>query len=280
MNVDLDCAQAQSQAAFVQRKALMLFERICKLNLDDGRSVQDALVDGLQGPSLPSINLRMIGQLLCLSRLEQAWLETAYLWTCSGQALPDLQIVGEAMRWRMLAGVLDQRPSPDVKVWINASQRLRGLGLIVPRRYRSDSTCLMGDNLRCYPDVIELLTVRHSSHAHLLNRLLQPRLDVYEDDLLFGSAQELDYFVNPQPEIRDCYRQYRANKPLTVTHLMACLAWWCEWPVEVNDLKELAGRIHLPEIRAAIQTAARLACQQQRVMTTFDLLKALYAAAA
>jgi hypothetical protein len=280
MNDDPDDARDQTQAAFVQCKALMLFERICKLNLGTGRSVRDTLVDGLQGTCWVSVNLRMIGQLLSLSRPEQAWLETAYVWSCSGQALPNVKIADEAMRWRMLAGVLDQQPSPDVNAWINASQRLRALGLLAPRCYRSDSTHWMGDDLRCCPNVIEVLGACHLSHAHLLNRLLQPQLDVYEDGLLFGGAQHLAYFVNPPPAVADCYRRYRANKPLTVTHLLACLDWWCDWPADANDVKQLAGRIHLPEIRAAIQTAARIACQQQRAITTFDLLKALYAAAA
>ncbi|MBS7809229.1 hypothetical protein [Variovorax sp. PCZ-1] len=278
-NVNL--AQYQSHAAFISIKAMALIERTRRLKYDGRQDIMGMLAATAHTPCATRINLRMVGQLLNLTELERAWLETAYIWSRSGLALPDVRIIDEAMRWRILGGVLDQSSSSDEMAWIKAAQRLRGLGLVAPRRHRPDGMHWLSDDLMCYSAVIEVLEKRHASHAHLLNELLQPRLDVAEEDFLFGGEREPVFLAHVPPVIEDSYRRYRANKSLCVTHLMALIPWWCDWTAfDVQDLLWLSGRVHLPEIRAAIQTAMRIACQGQRVLTGFDLLKELYAVAA
>jgi hypothetical protein len=281
MTDNANLVYSQSHAAFISIKAMALIERMRRLNINDGHESISMLDATAHTPCATRINLRMAGQLLNLTELERAWFETAYVWSRSGLALPDVEIVDEAMRWHTLIGLLDQSPSPDEKAWINAAQRLRGLGLVAPRRYWPDGKNWLSDDLMCYPAVIKVLEKRHMSHAHFLNELLQPRLDVVEEDLLFGGEREPIYLAHLPPVIEDGYRRYRASKPLCVVHLLALMQWWCDWVAfDVQDLLWLAGRVHLPEIRAAIQTATRIACQEQRVLTGFDLLKELYAVAA
>ncbi|MBS7809241.1 hypothetical protein [Variovorax sp. PCZ-1] len=281
MTDNVNLAYSQSQAAFISSKAMALIERMRRLNFHDGHDSIDMHAARAETPCATSTNLRMVGQLLNFTELEKAWLETAYGWSRSGLALPDVKVTDEAMRWHTLGGVLDQRSAPNGKAWIEAAQRLRGLGLLMPCRYRPYGERWLSDDLMCYPAVIAVLEKRHLSHAHFLNDLLQPRLDVEEADLLFGGEHEPIDLAHVPPVIEDSYRRYRTNTPLCVTHLMALMQWWCDWTVfDVQDLLWLVGRVQLPEIRAAIQTASRIACQGQRALTGFDLLKELYAVAA
>lgn len=274
-------APSRSKAAFISSKAMVLIERMRMLNFDDGQDIMDVLASRTQIFCATRLNLRMVCQLLNFSDLEKAWFETAYVWSRSGLALPDVEVTDAAMRWHILAGVVDQPSSSDGKAWINAAQRLRGLGLLMPRRYRLDGEHWLSDDLICHTSVIAVLEKSHLSHAHLLNELLQPWLDVAEEDLLFGGESETGLLVSVPPVIEHSYRLYRANKPLCLVHLMALMDWWCDWTAfDVQNLLWLVGRVHLPEIRAAIQTATRIACQEQRELTGFDLLKELYAVAA
>jgi hypothetical protein len=293
---NINHASLHAHGTYVHSKAQALIERIRRLNLPDGRDFAKVLAQAAK-PSVVRINLRTIAQLLHLTELEKAWLETAYVWTLSGLALPDIQIDDEAMRWHVLAGVLDQPRLPTDPAWSTALRRLRSLALIAPRRFRSNSDQWIGDDLRCYPRVIRAISTKHASHAHLLNDLLLPNLDLNDEELLFSHWSETVYLVTPPPLVDDAYQRYRVDKPLTAAHLVALLEWWCDCPVEhakdtsaqhgndaktainVNDLKHLAGHLNLLNMRSAIQAATRSACILQKPMTVFDLLKALYEAA-
>lgn len=290
-------ASVHAHAAYVHCKAQALNERIRRLILPDGRDISEVLAKQAAQPSVVRINLRNIAQLLNLTEIESGWLETAFAWTLSGLALPDIQIEDEQARWHLLAGVLDQQAAPSDCAWPDASRCLRGLALIAPRCYRSNSIQWVSDDLMCYPNVIRAISTKHTSHAHLLNELLLPHLDLNDDELLFSHWSETGYLVTPPPLVDDAYQRYRVDKPLTAAHLVALLEWWCDWPVEragdtnaqsvidtktainANDLKQLAGHLSLLNMRSAIQAATRSACILQKPMTAFDLLKALYEAA-
>lgn len=297
MNEYSGSASVHAQSAYVQSKAQALNERIRRITLPDGHDIAEVLAKQAANPSVVRINLRTIAQLLNLTELELGWLETAYVWTLSGLALPDIQIVDEAARWHLLAGILDQPVAPTDPAWPAASLRLRSLALIAPRCYRSNSIQWISDDLMCYPSVVRAISTKHASHAHLLNELLLPSLDLNDDELLFSHWSETGYLVAPPPLVDDAYQRYRVDKPLTAAHLVALLRWWCDWPVErageingqrdndakvainANDLKQLAGHLSLLNMRSAIQAATRSACILQKPLTAFDLLKALYEAA-
>jgi hypothetical protein len=294
---NINHASVHAHAAYVQVKAQTLNERIRRLSLHNGSDIAEVLAKQVAKPSVVKINLRNIAQLLHLTEREKAWLETAYVWTLSGLALPDLEIEDDAIRWHLLAGVLDQPVSPANPAWPDASHRLRSLALIAPRCYRSNSTHWLSDDLRCYPSVIRAISSKHASHAHLLNNLLLPSLDLSDDELLFSHWSETVYLVTPLPLVDDAYQRDRSDRPMTATHLVALLNWWCDWPVEgagdadaqrntdaktainANDLRQLAGHLNLLNMRSAIQAATRSACILQKPLTAFDLLKALYEAA-
>jgi hypothetical protein len=294
---NINHAAVHTHAAYVHCKAQALSERIRRFSLSDGRDFAEVLAKQAAKPSVVRINLRTIAQLLHLNELEKAWLELSYVWTLSGLALPDIRIENEVARWNALAGILDLPVSPKDQAWPNASRRLRSLALIAPRCYRSDSTKWVSDHLRCYPSVIRAISSKHASHAHLLNELLLPHLDLSDDELLFSHRSETVYLVTPPPLVDDAYQRYQVDKPLTAAHLVALLEWWCDWPVErageingqrdndakvvinANDLKQLAGHLSLLNMRSAIQAATRSACFLHQPLTAFDLLKALYEAA-
>lgn len=297
MTDNINHASLHAHAAYVHSKAQALTERIRRLTLPDGRDIAEVLAKQAAKPSVVRINLRTITQLLHLQEIESAWLETAFFWTLSGLALPDVQIEDDAMRWHLLAGVLDQPVASSDPAWPAASRRLRSLALIAPRCYRSDSNQWISDDLMCYPGVIRAISTKHASHAHLINDLLLPSLDLNDDELLFSHWSETVYLVRSPPLVDDAYQRYRVDKPLTVAHLVALLRWWCDWPasravdtnaqrdndakvaINANDLKQLAGHLNLLNMRSAIQAATRSACFLQKPLTAFDLLKALYEAA-
>lgn len=294
---NINHASVHAHAAYVHSKAKALNERIRRLKLPDGRDIAEVLAKDAAKPSVIRINLRTIAQLLNLTEIERGWLETAFAWTLSGLALPDIRIEDKLGRWHLLAGLLDLPVLPTDRAWLTASRRLRSLALIAPRCYRSDSTQWISDDLRCYPSVIKAISTKHASHAHLLNDLLMPHLDLNDDELLFSHWSETVYIVTPPPLVDDAYQRYRVDKPLTAAHLVALLEWWCDWPVQragdtnaqrdndakvainANDLKQLAGHLNLLNMRSAIQAATRSACILQKPLTAFDLLKALYEAA-
>ncbi len=280
MHTTANFTVSEIQAAFVQRKALLLIERLQGLNSQLGFDPVYEIMKKAEQPCAVRINLRMINQLLQLNEIECAWLETAYIWTKSGCALPDVPLKDEGMRWQALGGLLNQQVKPKANAeWISASQRLRGLALIAPRRHSLDSVNFLGDDLICCFEVVEILERRYASHAHLLNELMKPRFDIEDQDLwVFRMMNSMPEFPLP-PIIEDGYKRYRTDRPLSQTHLLAFLRWWCDWVAGTNDYKWLDAHVELYELRGAIQSAVRTVCLEKRHLTDFDLLKAIYAIA-
>lgn len=244
------------------------------------------------GMCLAQSALAWISNLLHLSRAETSLLELAYASSPDGwpvglgddgcSRFRGLHDALSAMRWssnsernQLLAIVLDL-PEAEVAELFEPPWSLAALHLL--DIYDWQNVTGMHSYASATDRLHALLETRYQSTDGLLADLAACLFDAKLDA---DSDVPLDLLAEWAPStVVDCYECSQRQEPLTAIQLATAVRWWCGLDLPSASFGPLAGRLTFEGVRNHIGRATLSSRKRGVRPTEFDLIKALYDAAA
>lgn len=244
------------------------------------------------GMCLAQSALAWISSLLHLSRAETSLLELAYASSPDGWpvGLGDdgssryrgLYDALSAMRWtsnterNQLLGIVLDLTEAQIAEMFEPPWSLPALHLLDV--YDWQNVTGMHSYASATDRLHALLETRYQSTDGLLADLASCPFDAKLDA---DSDVPLDLLAEWAPSaVVDCYASSQRQEPLTAIQLATAVRWWCSLDLPTATFGPLAGRLTCASVRNHIGRAT-LSCRMHGARPTeFDLIKALYDAAA